>query len=156
MQGHFSVINKRGLITSCIFIFISILGFAFSLFRLVSGGTKLWIVLLAFAACCALISLLILRGVATAGVDVLNGQVVFADAGGSGLREPQFSLADLESIQLYNSDGLIENPEKASLTGAKVVFTAKESRQFVYYPVTITYKQFRNLKQGLFQLKSRL
>ncbi len=156
MQGHFSVINKRGLITSCILIFLSILGFAFSLFRLVNGGTKLWIALLALAACCALISLLILRGVATAGVDVLNGQVVFADAGGNGLRAPQFSLADLKDISLCNADGPISSPETASLSGAKVVFTTEEDRQFVYYPVTITYKQFANLKQGLFQLKSLL
>ena len=57
MQGHFSVINKRGFITSCILIFISILGFAYSLFRQVGGGSKLWIVPLILFACFALISL---------------------------------------------------------------------------------------------------
>lgn len=156
MQGHFSVINKRGLITSCILIFLSILGFAFSLFRLTGGGSKLWIVLLILCACCALISLLILRGVSTAGVDVQNGQVIFADAGGNGLRAPLFSLAELKSIQLQNSSGPIEHPEKDSLAGAKVVFTTKDNEQFVYYPVTITYKQFQNLKQGLLRLQSLL
>lgn len=156
MQGHFSVINKRGLITSCILIFLSILGFAFSLFKLTGGGSKLWVLLLILCACCALISLLILRGVSTAGVDVQNGQVVFANAEGNGLRAPQFPLSDLKSIQLHNSRGPLANPESASLAGAKVVFTTKENRQFVYYPVTITYKQFHNLKQGIFQLQAML
>ena len=137
MQGHFSVINKRGFITSCILIFISILGFAYSLFRQVGGGSKLWIVPLILFACFALISLLILRGVATAGVDVQNGQVIFAAAGGNGLRAPQFSLSDLESVQLYNSDGPIANPESSVLAGAKVVFTTKNDQQFVYYFVIL-------------------
>ncbi|WP_251612761.1 hypothetical protein [Senimuribacter intestinalis] len=156
MQGHFSVINKRGLITSCLLIFCSILAFAFSLFKLTGGGSKLWIILLVFAACFALISLLILKGVAAAGIDVQNGQVIFAAVDGNGLRTPQFSLADLKSVDLWNSEGFIENPQTSSLSGAKVIFTASGNQQFIYYPVAITYKQFSNLKQGLFQMKSML
>ncbi len=156
MQGHFSVINKRGLITACILIFFSILLFAFSLAKLVGGGSRLWIALLAFAACFCLISLLILRAVATAGVDVENGQVIFASTDSGGVRAPQFSLSALSAIALCGNDGPFANPETDCLLGARVVFTADNQQQFVYYPVAITYKQFANLRNGLFQLKSTL
>ena len=102
-----------------------------------------------------IVALIILVLVVTAGVDVRNGSVVFADATGQGGKQPRFMLSELEDIQLHNQHGEID-PDKDSLIGGRIVFFTTSGEQFVYYPVQITAKQYKSVRKGLFELKSKI
>ncbi len=156
MQGHFSIINKRGMLTACILTCFSILLFSLSLSMKLGGGSKLWLIPLIVSVIIFLLCLMILVSVITAGVDVEAGQVVFADASGVGGKHPQFPLSQLSAIRLANADGPVEDPERDSLLGGRVVFTTEDGKEYVYYPVSITARQYKKLREGLLELKSRI
>lgn len=155
MQGHFSFINKRGLLAACMLTAFSICLFSLGLAMTLGGGSRLWLIPLIISVIIFLLCLMILVSVLTAGVDVEAGQVVFADASGAGGKQPQFPLSQLSDIHLANADGPIKDPEKDSLLGGRVVFTTEDGNEYVYYPVSITVRQYRKLRDGLLELKSR-
>lgn len=155
MNGHFSVVNRRGMITSCILVALSILMFSLSLSRKLAGGSMLWTLPLVVCIIVFLLSLVIMLSVLTAGIDVKDSMVIFADATGQGGKQPQFKLSELETIQLHNADGAIDNPEEDSLIGGRIVFTLKDGTQKIYYPVSITCHQYNKVKSGILGLKAK-
>ena len=155
MNAHFSVVNKRGMITSCFIMAIAIVIFSLGLAKKLSGGGILWTLPLICGIIIFLLALMILISVVTAGVDVQNGNVVFADATGQGGKQPRFKLSELEDIQLHNQNAEID-PDKDSLIGGRIVFFTTDGEQFIYYPVQITAKQYKNVRKGLFDLKARI
>lgn len=155
MNGHFSVINKRGALTASIIMAIAIVIFSLGLAKKLAGGGIIWTLPLICGIFIFLLALMILISVITAGVDVQNGKVVFADATGQGGKQPRFMLSELEDIQLHNAEGEID-PDKDSLIGGRIVFITTSGEQFVYYPVQITARQYKSVKNGLFNLKSKI
>ena len=148
-KGHFSVINKRGLATACIIMAGAILLFSLSLANRLSGGSILWTIPVVAAIIVFLLALMILTSVLTAGIDVEMNQVIFADASGVGGKKPQFQLSDLKDVQLYNAQGVVENPTHADLTGGRIVFLTDSGDQYTYYPVAITARQYRRIHDEL-------
>lgn len=155
MNAHFSVVNKRGMITSCFIMAIAIVIFSLSLAKKLSGGGILWTLPLICGIIIFLLALMILISVITAGVDVQNGNVIFADATGQGGKQPRFKLSELEDIQLHNQNGEID-PDKDSLIGGRIVFYTTAGDEFTYYPVQITAKQYKSVRKGLFDLKAKI
>lgn len=155
MSAHFSVINKRGVITASIIMAFAIVIFSLGLSQQLAGGGIIWCLPLICGAIFFLLALIILVLVVTAGVDVQNGTVVFADATGQGGKQPRFKLSELEDIQLHNMNGQID-PDTDSLVGGRIVFFTTSGEQFVYYPVQITARQYKNVRKGLFNLKSKI
>ena len=156
MQGHFSVINKRGLITVIVLLLISILLFSASLAKRLGGGSMIWLIPLLCGIILFLLCLMILMAVINAGVDVANGQVVFATPDGNQGKQPRFALSELKEVELRNADGVIEHPETDSLVGGRIVFILESGQEFVYYPITITARQYRKIRDGLFTLKAKI
>jgi len=154
LSAHFSVVNKRGTITAGIIMAIAIVIFSMSLAKKLAGGGIIWMLPLICGIIVFLLAMMILISVITAGVDVQNGSVVFADVTGQGGKQPRFKLSELEDIQLHNADGEID-PDKDSLVGGRIVFFTTSGEQFTYYPVQITAKQYKNVRNGLFELKEK-
>ena len=155
MNKHFSVVNKRGLTTTAVMIIISILLFSLSLAKRLSSGSILWTIPVVVAIIIFILVLMVLVGVITAGVDVKKNKVIFADPSGQGGKKVQFDLGELKSVELHNADGLITNPETANLAGARIIFTLRNGKTCVYYPIQITYKQFADIKEGLTEMAKR-
>ena len=150
MNAHFSVVNKRGTIAAGVIMLIAIVLLSLGLAKKLSGGGLIWTLPLICGIIIFLMALMILISVITAGVDVQNGNVVFADG-----KQPRFKLSELEDIQLHNQDGEID-PDKDSLIGGRIVFFTTSGEQFTYYPVQITAKQYKSVKNGLFELKAKI
>ena len=155
MNGHFSVVNKRGLTTTGIMILFSIILFSLSLAKRISSGSMLWTIPVVIAIIIFILTLMLLVGVITAGVDVKKNKVIFADPSGQGGKKVQFDLGELKSVELHNADGLITNPETANLAGARIIFTLRNGKTCMYYPIQITYKQFDNIKIGLTEMAKK-
>ncbi len=156
MQGHFSFINRRGLLAACTLTAFSICLFSLSLSMTLSGGSGLWLIPLIISVIIFLLCLMILVSVLTAGVDVEAGRVVFADASGVGGKKAQFPLSQLSNLYLADGSGPIEHPEEGSLVGGRVVFVTSDGNEYVYYPVSITARQYKKLHDGLLEMKSRI
>lgn len=155
MNGHFSVVNRRGLFASGILLALSILIFSLSLAKKLAGGSIIWTIPL---ICCIIIfimAIFIMTSVLTAGIDVKNGIVIFADASGQGGKQPQFNLGQLDRIELRNSEGVIENPEKDNMLGARFVFLLDDGSEKTYYPVSLTAHQYKTVSSGILSLKER-
>ena len=91
----------------------------------------------------------------TAGIDVKNGIVIFADATGQGGKQPQFNLGQLDRIELRNAGGVIESPETDSLLGARFVFILSDGEEKIYYPVSLTAHQYKSVSSGIYELKEK-
>ena len=103
MNGHFSVVNKRGLITSGILLAASIILFSLSLSKKLAVGSIIWTISLVVCIIIFIMAIIIMTSVLTAGIDVKNGIVIFADATGQGGKQPQFNLGQLDRIELRNA-----------------------------------------------------
>lgn len=112
----------------------------------------LWTIPVVIAIIIFILTLMLLVGVITAGIDVKKNKVIFADPSGQGGKKVQFDLVELKSIELHNADGLIANPETVNLAGARIIFSLKNGKTCIYYPIQITYKQFANIRDGLMQM----
>ncbi|MGN0733128.1 MAG: hypothetical protein ACI4LC_03030 [Emergencia sp.] len=155
MNGHFSVVNKRGLITSGILLAASIILFSLSLSKKLAGGSIIWTIPLVVCIIIFILAIIIMTSVLTAGIDVKNGIVIFADATGQGGKQPQFNLGQLDRIELRNADGVIENPETDSLLGARFVFILSDGEEKIYYPVSLTSHQYKSVSSGIYELKEK-
>ncbi len=155
MNGHFSVVNKRGLITSGILLAASIILFSLSLSKKLAGGSIIWTIPLVVCIIIFILAIIIITSVLTAGIDVKNGIVIFADATGQGGKQPQFNLGQLDRIELRNADGVIENPETDSLLGARFVFILSDGEEKIYYPVSLTAHQYKSVSSGIYELKEK-
>lgn len=152
MNKHFYVVNKRGLTTTGLMILFSIILFSLSLTKRISSGSMLWTIPVVIAIIIFILTLMLLVGVITAGVDVKKNKVIFADPSGQGGKKVQFDLGELKSVELHNADGIIANPETSNLAGARIVFTLRSGKTCIYYPIQITCKQYMNIKNGLMQM----
>ncbi len=152
MNGHFAVVNKRGVITTVVLLIISIILFSLSLAKKLSGGGVMWMIPLTVFIIIFILAIILLVSVLTAGIDVNNSEVIFADATGKGGKQPRFKLSQLRDIELRNADGIIENPETSSLIGGRIIFILKDKSEMVYYPVSLTYKQYEKVRTGLLQM----
>lgn len=85
----------------------------------------------------------------SAGIEVKNDMVIFPDMDVAKGKIPQFKLSNLKDITLRDSEGNELNPEKDSLYGARFVFLLKDGREKIYYPVSLTAKQFETVKKGM-------
>ena len=155
MNGHFSVVNKRGLITSGILLAASIILFSLSLSKKLAGGSIIWTIPLVVCIIIFILAIIIITSVLTAGIDVKNGIVIFADATGQGGKQPQFNLGQLDRIELRNADGVIENPKTDSLLGARFVFILSDGEEKIYYPVSLTAHQYKSVSSGIYELKEK-
>ena len=155
MNGHFSVVNKRGLITSGILLAASIILFSLSLSKKLAGGSIIWTIPLVVCIIILILPIIIITSVLTAGIDVKNGIVIFADATGQGGKQPQFNLGQLDRIELRNADGVIESPETDSLLGARFVFILSDGEEKIYYPVSLTAHQYKSVSSGIYELKEK-
>ena len=155
MNGHFSVVNKRGLITSGILLAASIILFSLSLSKKLAGGSIIWTIPLVVCIIIFILAIIIITSVLTAGIDVKNGIVIFADATGQGGKQPQFNLGQLDRIELRNADGVIESPETDSLLGAIFVFILSDGEEKIYYPVSLTAHQYKSVSSGIYELKEK-
>ena len=155
MNGHFSVVNKRGLITSGILLAASIILFSLSLSKKLAGGSIIWTIPLVVCIIIFILAIIIITSVLTAGIDVKNGIVIFADATGQGGKQPQFNLGQLDRIELRNADGVIENRETDSLLGARFVFILSDGEEKIYYPVSLTAHQYKSVSSGIYELKEK-
>lgn len=152
MNRHFSVVNKRGTTVAGSITGVCIVLFSICLAMRVSSGTPLWTIPLVACIIVFIIGLMILISVITAGIDVKNDNVIFADVSGQGGKRVQFHLSDLKSVELHNADGIIAKPEIESLVGARVVFNLKNGESRTYYPIQITNKQYQNIRTGLTEM----
>ncbi len=150
MNGHFSVANKRGLIVSGAILVICIILFSLCLAMRLSTGSVLWTIPLVACIIVFIIAIILLISVATAGVDVSDNAVYFADVTGKGGKIRQFELKELKEIQLHNQNGLVENPDPNNMIGARIVFVLKNGKTKTYYPIQLTYKQYKNIANGMF------
>ena len=155
MNGHFSVVNKRGLITSGILLAASIILFSLSLSKKLAGGSIIWTISLVVCIIIFIMAIIIMTSVLTAGIDVKNGIVIFADATGQGGKQPQFNLGQLDRIELRNAGGVIESPETDSLLGARFVFILSDGEEKIYYPVSLTAHQYKSVSSGIYELKEK-
>lgn len=155
MNGHFSVVNKRGLITSGILLAASIILFSLSLSKKLAGGSIIWTIPLVVCIIIFILAIIIITSVLTAGIDVKNGIVIFADATGQGGKQPQFNLGQLDRIELRNAGGVIESPETDSLLGARFVFILSDGEEKIYYPVSLTAHQYKSVSSGIYELKEK-
>lgn len=155
MNGHFSVVNKRGLITSGILLAASIILFSLSLSKKLAGGSIIWTIPLVVCIIIFILAIIIITSVLTAGIDVKNGIVIFADATGQGGKQPQFNLGQLDRIDLRNAGGVIESPETDSLLGARFVFILSDGEEKIYYPVSLTAHQYKSVSSGIYELKEK-
>ena len=155
MNGHFSVVNKRGLITSGILLAASIILFSLSLSKKLAGGSIIWTIPLVVCIIIFIMAIIIMTSVLTAGIDVKNGIVIFADATGQGGKQPQFNLGQLDRIELRNAGGVIESPETDSLLGARFVFILSDGEEKIYYPVSLTAHQYKSVSSGIYELKEK-
>lgn len=152
MNKHFYVVNKRGLTTIGLLTVFSIILFSLSLAKRIASGSMLWTVPVVIAIIIFILTLMLLIGVLTAGVDVKKNKVIFADPSGQGGKKVQFDLGELKKVELHNADGLIANPETANLAGARIIFTLRNGKTCMYYPIQITYKQYKNIEVGLTEM----
>ena len=152
MNKHFSVVNKRGTTVAGIIMCVCIVLFSLCLAMRISSGSVLWTIPLVACIIFFIIGLMVMISIITAGVDVKDGNAVFADVTGQGGKRPQFHLSQLKTIELHNNDGVIQNPETANLAGARIVFTLKNGEIRTYYPIQITAKQYENIKNGMMEM----
>ena len=156
MNKHFYVRNRRGVITSSALLGITIILFSLSLAKKLSGGSFVWTIPLTVSVILFILALILLVSVLTAGIDVNGNMVIFADASGQGGKQPQFSLENLKKIKLHNMNGEIEDPKHDDLMGGRIVFTLEDGTEKIYYPVSITYKQYEKIRDGLIEIKKEI
>ena len=56
---------------------------------------------------------------------------------------------------LGNSEGVIENPEKDNMLGARFVFVLDDGSEKTYYPVALTAHQYKTVSSGILSLKEK-
>lgn len=160
MQGHYSVVNKRGLITASFLMLLGILVFALSLSKRFASGSIIWTIPLVLAIIIFLLALIILISVLTAGIDIQYGKVIFANANGAGGKQPQFGISELKDIELHNHNGRILDPKTANLVGGRIVFFTEdenhEEKTYVYYPMSITARQYFKIHDGMLEMAERV
>ena len=98
---------------------------------------------------------MILVSVLSAGIDIKNGTVIMPDLDASRGKQPKFQIEELKDICLQDEDGNTLNPNQDSLIGARIVFLLKDGSEEIYYPVSITSKQFENIRSGMLEEASR-
>ena len=150
MNGHFSVINKRGLTVAGIFMGVRIAAFLRSLFMRIQSGSRLWLIPIIFAAVLFLFAIRMILNLSSEGVDVKDGMVILPDSEDPTKgKQPKFNIADLKVIELRNGEGKVLDPEKDNLLGGRVVFSVIGGQEEVYYPISITAKQYRDIHDGM-------
>lgn len=153
MNAHFPIVNLRSLLAAVCFTLLNIALFSVSLAMRLGGGSRLWLIPLIIFAVFFLISIMVLVSVLRAGIDVKDGTVIMPDLDPSKGKQPKFQIDELTEIHLENGDKKILDPYNDSLVGARFVFTMKDGRQEIYYPVAVTAKQFEKVKTGMFELQ---
>lgn len=151
MNRHFSVISKRGAVTAALFTLINIVLFSLSLAMRLGGGSRLWLLPIIVFAVLFLFSIMILVSVLSAGIDIKNGTVIMPDLDASRGKQPKFQIEELKDICLQDEDGNTLNPNQDSLIGARIVFLLEDGSEEIYYPVSITPKQFENIRSGMLE-----
>ena len=81
----------------------SIILFSLSLSKKLAGGSIIWTIPLVVCIIIFILAIIIMTSVLTAGIDVKNGIVIFADATGQGGKQPQFNLGQLDRIEYRNA-----------------------------------------------------
>lgn len=155
MNKHFAVINKKATILSAIFIFINIVAFTFSFYKISSGGSKLWIIPAVIFIGLFIIGIMIITSVLTAGIDVKADMVILPDQDPRNGKVPKFNIEQLSSIELCNENGPIDF-DRDSLSGARIIFHLSNDETEQYYPVYITKKQYESIKNGMMELRERM
>ena len=149
MNAHFSVINKKGTVVAALLTLAGVVLFSLCLAELLGGGSKLWLLPFIAAAVFFIICIMVLVSVLTAGIDIRDGVVILPDLDPSKGKQPKFQISELESVTLQDGGGNTLNADRDNLSGARIAFHLKDGQTEIYYPVSITPKQFRRIKDGL-------
>ena len=156
MNGHFSVINKKGMAITFVIMAVNAGISGMSLAMIISGGSKLWLLPIIFFVTFFLIATLIMIQIVNAGIDIKRGIVIMPDIDPKKGKCPQFNLQQLSEIYLADKDGNHVNPDTASLSGARVTFKLEDGSIKQYYPIAITKKQFKSIEKGMMTLLNEL
>ena len=151
MNGHFSMINKRGAIAASLFVAANIVLLSISLAFKLNGG-RIWLIPIIVFAVTFLFSIMILMSVLRAGIDIKADMVILPDLDPSKGKQPKFRIDRLMDIQLQNCEGTVLDPEKDSLLGGRVVFYLDDDRIETYYPISITASQYRKIHDGMLKM----
>lgn len=151
MNKHFSVINKRGMIVATLLLLLNITFFSISIAKVMGGGSKLWFIPVIIFIVLFIISVMILVSVVTAGIDIKDDTVILPDLDPSKGKQPKFNIKALRDVQLRNGEGQVLNPDKDNLVGARIAFLLDDSSVELYYPVSITSRQFEKIKTGMLE-----
>ena len=150
MNGHFSVVNKRGLTAAGVFLAITIALFSISLIMRIQSGSRLWLIPIIFAAVLFLFAMRMIMTISSSGIDVQDGRVVLPDLENPAKgKQPRFNIADLKGIELINGEGKALDPEKDNLLGGRVVFSVTGGKEEIYYPIAITARQYKDIHDGM-------
>lgn len=151
LNGHFSMINKRGAIAASVFVAANIVLLSISLAFKLNGG-RIWLIPIIVFAVTFLFSIMILMSVLRAGIDIKADMVILPDLDPSKGKQPKFRIGRLMDIQLQNGEGIVLDPEKDSLLGGRVVFFLDDDTTETYYPISITASQYRKIHDGMLKM----
>ncbi|MDD4377875.1 MAG: hypothetical protein PHH48_07055 [Eubacteriales bacterium] len=149
MNKHFPVINKKGVILTSIFTLIIIVAGSFSIVKVFTGSSMLWILPSIVFIALFIISIMMLISILTAGIDINDNIVTMPDLDPSKGKQPKFDISQLKSIELRNGNGEIINEDIDSMYGARIVFILDNNSEEIYYPVYLTPKQYKKIKEGM-------
>lgn len=155
MNAHFSIINKRGVLLTALLLVLIIIPLCISLSFLLGGGSKLWIAGLVIFGGFFLFGIMLLISVLNGGIDVARGMVILPDLEHPEKGKiPKFHVRDLKDVLIVGKDDAKLDLETDSLGGAHVVFFLQDGTEVPYYPLTITRRQFKNLRDGILVMAS--
>lgn len=151
MNRHFSVINKRGVVTASVLLFLTIVLFSISMSRVLGGGSRLWLIPVFVFIVLFIIFIMILISVLTAGIDIKDDIVILPDLDPSKGKQPKFNIKDLQDVQLQDGNSKVLNPYRDNLVGARIAFLLDGGTRELYYPVAVTAKQFEKIRSGMIE-----
>ena len=126
---------------------ILLLSASFSM--LFTGGSKLWLISIIVLASFFILSLMTLFSIMKSGIDIKHDMVIFPDIDPHKGKHEHFNIQDLSDIILRNSEDKNINPYEDSLYSARFVFILKDGSEAIYYPVSITLKQYEKVKSEM-------
>lgn len=139
------------MIAASVLLLINITLFSVSLAKIIGGGSRLWLIPVIIFIVLFIISVMILVSVMTAGIDIKDGTVILPDLDPSKGKQPKFNIKALRDVQLRNGEGRVLDPGKDNLVGARIAFLLDDNSVELYYPVSITPRQFEKIRTGMLE-----
>lgn len=149
MKKKYPMINIRGVIYLLIAALVLVAATDYFLVKMMTGGSKLWILPMIVSMGCLFMSIMGIISVTSVGIDVKDGKVWLPDTIAPKNCVPAFELADLEEIHLEDSERETVPNSAATYAGCRVIFTLKNGKRHEYYPMMLGKRQYLRLYNGL-------